>query len=55
MKDIDELVLFAIELAELSRGIILSHSILDVDHEIKADGSPVTTVDREVEQRLYLQ
>ena len=52
MNDIDELVLFATELAELSREIILSHSILDVDHEIKADGSPVTPVDREVEQRL---
>ena len=52
MKDINELVSFATELAELSRAIILSHSILDVDHEIKADGSPVTSVDREVEQRL---
>ncbi len=52
MKDIDELVLFATELAELSRGIILSHPILDVEHVIKEDGSPVTPVDREVEQRL---
>jgi histidinol phosphatase-like enzyme (inositol monophosphatase family) len=52
MKDIDELVSFGTELAELSRGIILSHSIQDVDHEIKMDGSPVTPVDREVEQRL---
>ena len=52
MKDIDEMVKFANELAELSREIILSHSILDVNHVIKADGSPVTPVDREVEQRL---
>lgn len=52
MKDTDVLVSFATELAELSRSIILSHSILDVEHEIKADGSPVTSVDREVEQRL---
>ena len=52
MKDIDELVQFATELAELSRDIILSHPILDVKHEIKADGSPVTPVDREVEHRL---
>ncbi|MFT5503839.1 MAG: inositol-phosphate phosphatase/L-galactose 1-phosphate phosphatase/histidinol-phosphatase [Gammaproteobacteria bacterium] len=52
MKDIDELVLFATELAELSRSIILSHPILGVNHKIKADGSPVTPVDRQVEQRL---
>ena len=52
MKDIDELVSFATELAELSRSIILSHPVLDVNHEIKEDGSPVTPVDREVEQRL---
>ena len=52
MKDIDEMVEFATELAELSRAIILSHSILDVNHVIKEDGSPVTSVDREVEQRL---
>ncbi len=52
MKDIDELVLFATELADLSREIILSHHILDVNHVIKADGSPVTPVDKEVEQRL---
>jgi inositol-phosphate phosphatase/L-galactose 1-phosphate phosphatase/histidinol-phosphatase len=52
MKDIDTLVAFGIELAELSRGIIHSHSILDVNHEIKTDGSPVTPVDREIEQKL---
>jgi histidinol phosphatase-like enzyme (inositol monophosphatase family) len=52
MKDLDELVSFATELAELSRSIILSHPVLDVNHEIKEDGSPVTPVDREVEQRL---
>jgi len=52
MKDIDEMVKFASELAELSREIILSHSILDVNHVIKEDGSPVTPVDRQVEQRL---
>jgi inositol-phosphate phosphatase/L-galactose 1-phosphate phosphatase/histidinol-phosphatase len=52
MKDIDALVSFSSELAELSRRIIRSHPILDVNHEIKADGSPVTPVDREVEQRL---
>ena len=52
MKDIDELVLFATELAEMSRAVILSHPILEVGHEIKADGSPVTPVDREVELRL---
>lgn len=52
MKDIDEMVKFANELAELSREIILSHSILDVNHVIKQDGSPVTPVDRQVEQRL---
>jgi len=52
MKDIDELVQFANELAELSRAVILSHSILDVNHVIKEDGSPVTPVDREVEQCL---
>ncbi|MCP4236565.1 MAG: histidinol phosphate phosphatase, partial [Aestuariibacter sp.] len=49
MKDIDTLVAFATELADLSRSIILSHSILDVNHEIKEDGSPVTPVDREIE------
>ena len=47
MRDIDEMVAFATELAELSREVILSHSILEVNHEIKADGSPVTPVDRE--------
>jgi inositol-phosphate phosphatase/L-galactose 1-phosphate phosphatase/histidinol-phosphatase len=52
MKDIDEMVAFATELAELSREVILSHSILEVNHEIKADGSPVTPVDREVELKL---
>jgi len=52
MKDIDALVSFGTELAELSRSIILSHPILDVSHEIKSDGSPVTEVDREVEQKL---
>ncbi|MFV2033030.1 MAG: inositol monophosphatase family protein [Gammaproteobacteria bacterium] len=52
MKDIDALVSFGAELAELSRSIIGSYPILDVNHEIKADGSPVTAVDREVEKRL---
>ncbi len=52
MKDIDELVSFGTALAQLSRGIILSHPIQDVKYEIKADGSPVTRVDREVEQSL---
>ena len=52
MNDIDEMVAFATELAELSREVILSHSILEVNHEIKADGSPVTPVDREVELKL---
>jgi len=52
MKDIDALAAFGNELAELSRGIILSRPIQDVDHVIKEDGSPVTAVDREVEQRL---
>lgn len=52
MKEIDEMSSFAIELAELSREIILSHSILDVNHVLKEDGSPVTPVDREVELRL---
>jgi inositol-phosphate phosphatase/L-galactose 1-phosphate phosphatase/histidinol-phosphatase len=52
MKDIDDLAAFGNELAELSRSIILSHPILDVSHEIKADGSPVTLVDREVEKGL---
>ncbi len=52
MKDIDELVSFSTELAELSRSIIRSHPILDVNYEIKTDGSPVTSVDREVEQKL---
>ena len=49
MKDIDALVAFSVELADLSRRIIRSHSILDVNHEIKDDGSPVTPVDREVD------
>jgi len=52
MKDIDALVSFATELAELSRSIIRSHPILDITHEIKSDGTPVTSVDREVEQKL---
>ena len=52
MKDIDALVSFCTELAELSRSIIRSHPIQDMGHEIKEDGSPVTPVDREVEQRL---
>ncbi len=52
MKDIDELVSFSNELLNLSRNIIRSHRSLEIDHEIKADGSPVTTVDREVEQKL---
>ncbi len=55
MKDLDALVSFSTELAELSRSIIRSHSILDVNHEIKSDGSPVTRVDREVEQKLREQ
>jgi len=52
MTDIDELVSFLTELADLSRSIILSHPILDVNHEIKEDGSPVTPVDKEVERKL---
>ncbi|MDH3693035.1 MAG: hypothetical protein OER96_00495 [Gammaproteobacteria bacterium] len=52
MKDIDALVSFATELAELSRSIVRSHPILEVAHEIKADGTPVTRVDREVEHKL---
>ena len=55
MKDLQELISFALELADLSREIILSHSITDITHEIKADGSPVTLVDREVEQKLREQ
>ena len=55
MKDLQELISFALELADLSREIILSHSITDITHEIKADGSPVTPVDREVEQKLREQ
>tara|TARA_A100001011_G_scaffold393263_1_gene482704 strand:+ start:1785 stop:2558 length:774 start_codon:yes stop_codon:yes gene_type:complete len=52
MKDIDALVEFGVELADLSRSIIRSHSILDVSYEIKDDGSPVTPVDREIEKSL---
>ena len=52
MKDIDALVEFSVELADLSRRIIRSHSILDVNYEIKGDGSPVTPVDREIEKSL---
>jgi inositol-phosphate phosphatase/L-galactose 1-phosphate phosphatase/histidinol-phosphatase len=52
MNEFNKMVSFATELAELSRSIILSHPILDVNHEIKSDGSPVTPVDRQVEQRL---
>ncbi len=52
MKDIEALISFGIELAQLSRDIILSHPMLEVNHEIKADGSPVTPVDREVELAL---
>lgn len=52
MKDIDALVEFSVELADLSRSIIRSHSILDVNYEIKDDGSPVTPVDREIEKSL---
>ena len=52
MNDINKMVSFATELAELSRSIILSHHILDVGHEIKSDGSPVTPVDRQVELKL---
>ena len=35
MKDIDALVEFSVELADLSRSIIRSHSILDVNYERK--------------------
>ena len=52
MKDIEALVEFSVELADLSRSIIRSHSILDVNYEIKDDGSPVTPVDREIEKSL---
>ena len=52
MKDLQELVSFALELAEFSREIIRSHPITTITHEIKADGSPVTPVDLEVEQKL---
>lgn len=52
MKDLQELLSFALGLVDLSREIILSHPITSIAHEIKADGSPVTPVDREVEQTL---
>lgn len=48
----EALVSFATELADLSRSIIRSHPILEITHEIKSDGTPVTQVDREVEQKL---
>ena len=52
MKDLQELLLFALGLVDLSREIIRSQPITTITHEIKADGSPVTSVDREVEQKL---
>ena len=52
MKDIHKLVAFGTELAELSRNIIRSQPIREVDYEIKPDGSPVTAIDKEVERRL---
>ena len=52
MKDLQELISFALELTDLSREIILSHSTNNITHEIKEDGSPVTPVDREVERKL---
>ena len=52
MKDINKLVSFGTELADVSRNIIRSQPIRKVDYAIKADGSPVTAVDREVEQKL---
>ena len=52
MKDLEELISFALGLVDLSREIILSHPITSVTYETKTDGSPVTPVDREVEQKL---
>ncbi len=52
MKDIHKLAAFGTELAELSRSIIRSQPIREVDYEIKPDGSPVTAIDKEVERRL---
>jgi histidinol phosphatase-like enzyme (inositol monophosphatase family) len=47
-----EFLSFAETLADASRSIILEAVCKPFDHEIKGDGSPVTAVDKAVEDRL---
>ena len=50
--DLDKFLAVAEDLADLARNTVLEAYPNAIDCEIKADGSPVTTVDRAVEERL---
>ena len=50
--ELDALVAFAEDLAEASRGLLREAALGAVRSETKGDGSPVTAVDRAVEDRL---
>ena len=47
--DLSEVLAFAEELAEVSRGIVEAELQQGFEVEVKGDGSPVTRVDRAVE------
>jgi len=52
IEDLSDILFFAEDLADLSRSMIESELAQGFDLEIKADGSPVTSVDRAVEAAL---
>jgi histidinol phosphatase-like enzyme (inositol monophosphatase family) len=52
LPDFPDLAKFAKELAVISRKIMLDGIARGVDFEIKADGSPVTNIDKKIERAL---
>ena len=52
MSELDEFIDFADGLAEMVRPIIIEAFVKGYDYEVKGDGSPVTEIDRAVEQIL---
>ena len=51
----DDLVTFAEHLADTARDLALRHFRQGVEVEFKSDNTPVTTVDRNIEQALRQQ
>lgn len=52
MRDLDELIAFSHELADIARPIVRADCTRQITHEMKQDGSPVTPTDKRVEQAL---